>query len=130
MNDIYKYYFSGDRFEKHQIINLSGETFVKTHHRLGDFEGKFDLVFVDTFSSFKEKEYDSFNTFYQQTKTFLKNNGLFSVNMIVWTDPMFEECQPYLEKVKNFYQETELYFVGTAFGNSNIVTFSSDKLNL
>lgn len=130
MNDIYNYYFSGDKYDNHRILNMSGESFVKNHHRLGDFENKFDLVFVDTFSSFNKKEYDSFNTFYKNTKSFLREGGLFSVNMIVWSEEMFEESKIYLEKIKTFYKDTKLAFVGTAFGNSNIVTFSSDKLNL
>jgi spermidine synthase len=130
MNDIYNYYFSGDRFEKHNIINMEAKTFVKNNHRLGDFEKQFDLVFVDTFSSFKEKEYDNFNSFYTGTKKFLRDNGLFCVNMIIWTNPMFEESKIYLDKIKTFYKDTEIIFVGTSFGNSNLLTFSSDKINL
>lgn len=130
MNDIYKYYFSGDRFPNHKIINTSAQNFVTSSNRLGEFESKFDLVFVDTFSSFSEKEFDGFDSFYSKTKKFLKPSGLFCINMVILTPKMFDRSKVYLDRIKSFHKDTDLVFVGSPYGNSNVLTFSSDKINL
>ena len=130
MNDIYSYFFSGDKFPQHKIINVDAKLFVKNSHKFGDFENYFDLIFVDTFSSFKVQEYENYNGFYSDTKKFLKTNGIFGVNMIVMTDPMFVEGLEYVTQLEKFYQNTEIALVGFFAGNSNLLTFSSDKLNL
>ena len=130
MNDIYKYFFSGDKYENHKILNVDAKSFVKNSHKFGDYEEYFDLVFVDTFSSFTTKEYDNFNNFYKDTKKFLKPNGMFAVNMIVWQDPTFNESLKFISSLSSFYKNTELIFVGSIAGNSNILTYSSDKINL
>ena len=41
---------------QHKIINIDAKLFVKNSHKFGDFGNYFDLVFMDTFSSFKVKE--------------------------------------------------------------------------
>lgn len=130
MNDIYKYFFSGDKFENHKILNLDAKDFVKISDKFGDFENYFDLVFVDTFSSFTDKEYTNYNNFYSVLKKFLRPNGLFCVNMIILTESMFEQSLKYLKDVSGFYKNTDVSFVGNFIGNSNLVTFSSDKIDL
>lgn len=130
MNDIYNYFFGGNLHPNHKILNIDAKDFVKNFHKFDNYEEYFDLIFVDTFSSFEDKEYDNYNNFYKETKKFLRKNGLFSVNMIVKTDSMFEKSKFYLENLKKNYSNTHYSLVGTFFGNSNLVTFSSDKLNL
>jgi len=130
MNDIYKYFFSGDKFENHKILNIDAKDFVKASDKFGDYENYFDLVFVDTFSSFKVKEYDNFQNFYKLTKQFLRPNGIFAVNMIVLTDPMFVKSLNYVSDLDKFYKNTELTFVGNILGNPNLLTFSSDRITL
>lgn len=128
--DIYNYFFGGDKYSNHKIFNVDAKDFVSKSHKLGDYEGYFDLVFIDTFSSFQDSEYEGLNSFYSQTKKFLNPKGLYALNMIVKTDTMFEKSKPYLANLKTHYKETNYFLIGTVFGNSNLVTFSSDKLNL
>ncbi len=130
MNDIYSYFFSGDKYPLHKIINMDAKLFVKNSHKFGDYENYFDLIFLDTFSSFKVKEYDSYNGLFSVTKKLLKTNGIFAVNMIVSTDPMFKEGLEYVSQLEKFYEKTEIALIGSFVGNSNLLTFSSDKLNV
>ena len=130
MNDIYSYFFSGDKYPQHKIINIDAKLFVKNSHKFGDFGNYFDLVFMDTFSSFKVKEYENYNGLYSETKKFLKTNGIFAVNMIVSTEPMYAESLVHINQLEKFYQKTEIALIGSFAGNSNLLTFSSDKLNL
>jgi len=130
MNDIYNYFFGGNLYNNHKIYNLDAKDFVKNSHKFENYEEHFDLIFVDTFSSFEDKEYDNFNNFYKDLKKFLRKDGVLSINMIVKTESMFDRSKFYLQNLRQNFSFTNFAMVGTIFGNSNLVTFSSDKLNL
>jgi spermidine synthase len=130
INDIYKYYFSGDKFENHKILNLDAKVFLKHHHRFGNYENYFDLIFVDVFSSMNLDEFEKIKKFISDSKKLLKNNGIFSLNVIVQNSNQFEESKNTVEIVSKEFKDVNLTFTSGFAGVANLLIFGSDKIKL
>lgn len=130
MNDIHNFYFSGDKNEKHKILNVDAKVFLKYPSRFGDYEGYFDLIFVDVFSSMNVNEYQKIRDFYSSSKRLLKKNGIFSMNLIVKNPEQFNESCIILETIKNEFLDVKSVHTSDFFGLANLEIFASDKLTL
>jgi len=130
MNDIHNFYFSGDRNNRHRILNIDAKIFLKYPHRFGDFDNYFDLIFVDVFSSMSLDEYQKIKDFYSHSKKLLKTNGVFSMNLIVKLENQFDESSIVLNALKNEFLEIKTVHTSDFFGVANLEIFASDKLSL
>jgi spermidine synthase len=130
MNDIHNYYFSGDKNDKHQILNLDAELFLKSHQRFGSFEETFDLIFVDVFSSMKVDEFDKVKNFYSTAKTLLRKNGIFSMNLIVKDEDQYLKSQENIKLLKEKFSDVRLVYTSDLTGIANLEVFASDKITL
>jgi spermidine synthase len=130
MNDIHNFYFSGDQNSNHKILNIDANAFLKYHHRFGNFENYFDLIFLDVFSAMGLDEFTKVSNVYQKSKELLKPNGIFSMSMIVQKEDQFDESIKNLEILKHFYKDIKLAYTGDVLGIANLEVFSSDKIKL
>jgi spermidine synthase len=130
MNDIHNFYFSGDQNSNHKILNLDANVFLKYPRRFGAYEKYFDLIFVDVFSGMGVAEFSKVSNIFEKTKDLLKQNGIFSMNVIVQKEEQFEESLKHIETLKLFYSDIKLVYTGSTLGVVNLEIFSSDKINL
>ncbi|NBO36067.1 hypothetical protein EBU91_00770 [bacterium] len=130
MNDIYKYFFSGDKHDRHRIINVDANYLLKNPERFNIFEEQFDFILLDTFSSISPKEFDSYRNFFKCVKKLLKKNGIMGVNMISQNDELYEKAQENVRFISETFNDTDVNIICNIFGNANVVVLASDKLNL
>lgn len=130
MNDIYKYFFSGDKHEKHRIINVDANYLLKNPERFDLYEEEFDFILLDTFSSISVKEFDNFKNFFKNVKKLLRKNGVLGVNMIAQDDELYEKAQANIKSISELFTDVEVNLVCKITGNANLVVLASDKLNL
>lgn len=129
INDIHKFYFSGDQNDNHKILNMDAKVFLKYPHKFGDFENYFDLIFVDIFSSMNIEEFDKIKNFYNLSKKLLKKNGVYSLNVIVQKPEQYDESQKSIKLLSEEFEEIKLVYTPNFFGVSNLLIFASDKIN-
>ncbi len=130
VNDIHKFYFSGDQNDNHKILNMDAKTFLKYPHRFGSYDNYFDLIFVDIFSNMGLEEFEKIKNFYDYSKKLLKNNGVYSINVIVQDPKQYEESEKTIEILSSESKEIKLVYTSNFFGISNLLIFASDKLKL
>lgn len=130
MNDIYSYFFSGDKHENHRIINVDANYLLKNPERFEIFEEEFDFILLDTFSSISVKEFNNFSNFFKNVKKLLSKKGVLGVNMIAQNDELYNKAQENIKIISDFFAEVEVNLVCKISGNANLVVLASDKLNL
>jgi len=130
INDIYKFYFSGDQNDNHKILNIDANIFLKNYHRFGDYENYFDLIFVDIFSNMDLGEYDKVRNFYKYSKKLLKENGVYSMNVIVQKPNQYDESEKTVKLLAEEFKDIKLVYTSDFFGMANLLIYASDKIDL
>jgi spermidine synthase len=130
MNDIYNYYFLGNKTVNHKILNMDALIFLKNHSRFGAYEGYFDLIFVDIVSSMGLNEFEKVKNFYKLSKKLLKKDGIFSMNLIIKDNAQYEESVKILDLLKEEFIDIKLVYTGDTLGKANLEVFASDKITL
>lgn len=130
MNDIFKYFFSGDRYENHKIINVDANYLLKNPSKFGIYDEEFDFILLDTFSSISVSEFKNYENFFKNVKKLLRKDGVLGVNMIAETDELYERGQKNVDTLSEIFKDIELNLVCKMIGNANLVVLASDKLNL
>lgn len=130
MNDIYSYFFSGDKHDNHRIINVDANYLLKNPERFEIYEEEFDFILLDTFSSISVKEFNNFSNFFKNVKKLLSKKGVLGVNMIAQNDELYNKAQENIKIISDLFAEVEVNLVCKISGNANLVVLASDKLNL
>jgi spermidine synthase len=130
MNDIYSYFFSGDKHDNHRIINVDANYLLKNPERFEIYEEEFDFILLDTFSSISVKEFNNFSNFFKNVKKLLSKKGVLAVNMIAQNDELYNKAQENIKIISDLFAEVEVNLVCKINGNANLVVLASDKLNL
>jgi len=130
MNDIFKYFFSGDRYDNHKIINVDANFLFKNPSKFGIHEEEFDFILLDTFSSISISEFKNVENFLNNIKKLLRKNGVLGLNMIAETDELYERAQKNVDTISKIFRDVEVNLVCKMIGNANLIVLASDKLNL
>jgi spermidine synthase len=130
MNDIFKYFFSGDRYENHRIINVDANYLLKNPKKFEIYEEEFDFILLDTFLSISVTEFENYENFFKNVKKLLRKDGVLGVNMIAETNELYQRAQKNIDTISEIFKDVEVSLVCKMIGNANLVVLASDKLDL